>query len=141
MKNSARKILALVLTLVLICALATAAFAATTRAVDEETSGGSTVSEYASIDTCSVYGQVYVNDGERMNSLRVSITYTYQQTSAANSLKTLTHTTTGYDVRSHEGSVTLTSSECYKMKYAYYNFRAEIPSEGTFYSTPIQLTY
>lgn len=141
MKKSARRILSLALTLVLICALATAAFAATSHSVEEETSDGSIVCEYAAIDTRSVSGQVYVNDGERMNSLRISIAYSYIMAGTSSTIAQDTYTTTGYDTRSHSGTKTLDSDICSRMVHATYTFRAEIPYEGTFNSTPFTLYY
>lgn len=132
MKKSARKILALVLTLVLICTLATAAFAATYVDIEEDY-GTNVVCAYASIAKYTINGQIYVNDGEDTGDLRsVNIQYKYYIKDSAGNLlvrpesgfATLTDSITSGHVASV--SKTYTSSQIYCMSYGLANFRANV---------------
>jgi hypothetical protein len=139
MKKSARKILSLVLTLVLICALAATAFAAASHSVEEETDSGLIITEHGSISTYSVSGEVSVDNGGRMNSLRVSIDYSYIQAGTTDTIIQESYSTTAYSNYVHSGSKTVYNTTCKKMVHATYMFRVEIPHEGAFNSTPFTL--
>ena len=136
-----RKISALMLALVLVCTLAATAFAATSRAVEEVTSGGSTVYESGTIDKLSVSGAVNVNEGERMDSFKIVIDYSYIQVGTTSTIIQDSYQTTAYEARSHSGSKTLNGFTCKNMVHATYSFRVGIPSEGNFNSTPFTLYY
>ena len=132
MKNSTRKILALVLTLVLICTLATAAFAAPSVTI-EQPYDDNLVYAHASIAKYTINGEIYVNDGEDTGDLRyVNIQYKYYIKDSAGNLlvrpasgfATLTDSiTSGHVARV---SKTYTSSEIYCMSYGLANFRANV---------------
>ena len=132
MKNSARKILSLVLTLVLICTLTTVAFAATYVSI-EQPYDDNLVSAYASISKYAISGNIYVNDGEDTGDLRsVNIQYKYYIKDSAGNL--LVRPESGFATLSdtiytgHDASVskTYTSSQIYCMSYGLANFSANV---------------
>lgn len=133
MKNSARKILALVLTLVLICTLATAAFAATTAAVDEsfyrlDAYAEASIAQRSTTITVAADGLVsFVNiDGS------VSCACSYENASGSISTDSFSRT-----INESDGYFTYTkgytTATCSKMREATYYVAVEFETDYGYY--------
>lgn len=137
-----RKISSLILALVLICALASVAFAENKHHCNEEvTASGNLVTMDASITQYSVSGQIYVNDGAPMPYLYASVTYTYNVATIGG--PAVTDTVTGYGGNAHYAHATKeVTANISSMHSAVYNYKADIPGESSRYiGAPIILEY
>ena len=142
MKKHLRRTFSLILSLVLVCTLA--AFASAEDKYDyneEETVNGNLVTMEAELTQYSVWGQIFVNDGELIDYLYAGVTYSYNVAILGQPPITDTVTSSGNTVRFARVSKEVTENIS-AMHSATYNYKARIPGDSDLYiGAPIILEY